>query len=190
MDRTRQISIAATVALLILMVDSGGHSAAANEPPVAEAGLPRYAAKDPVRLDGSGSYDPDNSGPLSYAWTQVSGPPLVITGADTATPKISGFVQTEQIQECEFALVVSDGEATSRPDKVQVVIVPTFGATSLVLENDSFDPDKPTIIYFGGGDCVNGYTGQHLWYFTPSSAWTSRANVIDFPNGYGPDRGA
>ena len=79
MDRTRHISIAATVALLILMVDSGGHSAAANEPPVAEAGLPRYAAKDPVRLDGSGSYDPDNSGPLSYAWTQVSGPPLVIT---------------------------------------------------------------------------------------------------------------
>lgn len=30
-------------------------------PPIANAGLSRYAAQDPVVLDGTDSYDPDNS---------------------------------------------------------------------------------------------------------------------------------
>jgi len=119
--------------------------------PIADAGLPRYAAKDPVQLDGSGSYDPDNSGPLSYAWTQVSGPPMVITGADTPTPTVSGFVQTEQIQECEFELVVNDTQSASSPDVVKVVVVPTYSKCTMTLENAFFDPNKPTLLYFHGG---------------------------------------
>jgi len=158
--------------------------ASANEPPVAEAGLPRYAARDPVQLDGSGSYDPDGPGPLSYAWTQISGLPLVITGADTATPQISGFVQTDGIQECVFELAVSDGELTSRADTTMVLIVPSFGESTLGLESASFDPNKPTFIYFGGGDCVSGYSGQP---WSGGFNWTSKANVIGFPEGYTPD---
>jgi hypothetical protein len=80
-----------------------------SQAPVADAGSSRYAAEDPVQLDGAGSYDPDDSGTLSYAWRQVSGPSAVVSDGNTATPTISGFVQTSQIQECEFELVVSDG---------------------------------------------------------------------------------
>jgi len=36
--------------------------------PIADAGLARYAGPDPVVLDGTRSYDPDNSGALSYTW--------------------------------------------------------------------------------------------------------------------------
>ncbi|MGE5296236.1 MAG: PKD domain-containing protein, partial [Solirubrobacterales bacterium] len=186
MDRTRRIFLAGAIALLIQMVDSGGHSAAANELPVAEAGLPGYAAQDAIRLDGSASYTPDPLGLLSYAWTQVSGPPLAVTGADTATPTISGFVQTDAIQECSFQLVVNDGQQASSPDTVKVVIVPYFGPSTLKLENPPFDANKPTVIYFGGGDCVNGNGGQP-WPGGP--AWTNGANVIDFPNGYTRDSG-
>jgi hypothetical protein len=150
---------------------------------VADAGLSRYAGTNPVRLDGSGSFDPDESGPLSYTWRQIGGPSVIIAGANTAYPVISGFVQTNDIQECEFELVISDGELTSPADTVKVVIVPNFGAITLTLENPLFDSSKPTFIYFGGGDCVNGYSGQP-W---GSLAWSSRANVIGFPNGYTPD---
>jgi hypothetical protein len=136
-----------------------------------------------MQLDGRGSYDPDRSGPLSYAWTQVSGPSVVIVKANTATPLVGGFVQTEQIQKCTFQLIVHDGELASGPDTVDVIVVPLFGVTTLKLENVSFDPNKPTFIYFGGGDCVNGYSGQP-W---GQAAWLEKANVIGFPDGYVPD---
>jgi hypothetical protein len=166
----------------------------ANKTPIADAGLSRYVATDPIELDGTDSYDPDQSGPLGFAWYQVSGPAVKISEADTARPTISGFIQTEEIQECEFELVVSDGEIASLPDTVKVIIVPDFGDRTFQLENPPFDPNKPTIIYFEGGDIarggdvINGYYGATgpgtRWN---SAAWNSRANVISFPSGYYPD---
>jgi len=101
------------------------------------------------------------------------------TGRDTV-PTVSGFTQTDAIQVCEFELVVSDGELTSMPDTVIVIIVPDFGADTLRQENPPFDRNKPTLIYFGGGDCV---TGGGSW---ANPAWAEKANVISFPN-YWPD---
>lgn len=170
-------------------------SIAQNIPPIADAGLSRYAATDPVQLDGTGSFDPDNSGLLSYTWRQIAGPSVIIIDANTATPTIvgsmqpggrdptpkpGGFPQTDAIQECEFELLVSDGELTSLPDTVKVIIVPDFGADTLQQENPPFDRNKPTLIFFGGGNCV---TGSGSW---GSPAWAEKANIINFPT-YGPD---
>ncbi len=171
----------------LCMAAAVANAATTNEAPIADAGSSRYAAQEPIVLDGTGSYDPDSSGALSYTWRQISGPTVVIGDTDTATPAVSGFVQTDEIQECEFELVVSDGELTSPPDTVTVTIVPDFGVSTLVLENPPFDADRPTIIYFGGGDCTNGLAVDGWSPFTP--AWLSRANIIYFPNGYTPDSG-
>ena len=157
-----------------------------DDRPVADAGLSRYAATDPVQLDGTNSYDPDESGPLSYSWQQISGPTVNISDANTATPTVSGFVQTDEIQECEFELVVSDGELTSLPDTVKVIIVSDFGKNMLILANDSFDPKKPTCVWFWGGDCISGVPFQVAWS-SDEPDWLSKANIIDFPMGYEPD---
>ncbi len=156
--------------------------------PVAHAGLSRYSAQDPVVLDGTGSYDPDSSGSLSYSWRQISGPSVVITDASTAKPMISGFVQTTLIQECEFELMVSDGEYDSFPDTVKVIVVPTLTECTMVLENKSFDPQKPTIIFFDG--VGSGWheptSGGGHWRNKANavasnfSAWEHRANIISF----------
>ena len=175
-----------------------------NQAPKADAGSSRYAAQDPVVLDGTASYDPDNSGPLSYTWRQVAGPPVIIIDANTATPTIAesiqpgkgrdktlrpvGFTQTDEIQECKFELVVNDSELTSLPDIVKVIIVPNFGPNSFQQENPPFDANKPTIVYFGGGDCTNGLAVDCVSPFT-SPEWSSRANIINFPDGYTPDIG-
>ena len=75
------------VIFIAIVIEAGFTNAVkGNEYPVAEAGLPRYAAIEPVVLDGTGSYDPDESGQLSYTWQQVSGPSVAITDANTATP--------------------------------------------------------------------------------------------------------
>ena len=181
--RTGLVLVGCVIAALSTQPTIGSDPTAAE--PTADAGLPRYAAQDPVVLDGMDSYSPDDSGTLSYTWRQISGPAVVITDANTATPTVSGFAQTDAIQECEFELVVSHGELTSLPDTVKVIIVPDFGQDLMRHRNPPFDPNKPTFIFFGGGDCIVGFTGlAGTWN---DSIWNSRANVIDFSWGYEPD---
>jgi predicted outer membrane repeat protein len=175
-----------TLALFIAVVSSAAISLGSEGVlPIADAGSSRYAAQDAVFLDGTGSYDPGNSNSLSYTWRQISGLTVVISDADTAAPTISGFVQTEEIKECEFELVVSDGELTSLPDTVKVIIVPDFGTDTLRQENPPFDRNKPTLIHFGGGDCISEPDG--FWGLWSNTAWFEKANVISF-NTYVPDR--
>ena len=180
--KIRLVLVGFVIAALLTQPAIGSDSE--GVPPIADAGSSRYAAQDTVMLDGTGSYDPDNSGTLSYDWRQISGPQLQFVGrrevANKAIPIISGFVQTSEIQECEFELVVSDGELTSLPDTVKVIIVPDFGADTLRHQNPPFDRNKPTVIYFGGGNCITGggsFGGK---------AWFEKVNIISFPN-YGPD---
>ena len=165
--------------------------------PIADAGSSRYAGPDPIVLDGTRSYDPDGSGALSYTWQQISGPSVVIIDGNTATPTIAGsirpdsgrgkdptpkpqgFPQTDEVQECEFELVVFDGELTSLPDIVKVVIVPTFGGSTMVLENDSFDPQKPTVVFFDGAYSSSDLSkGGRSWQ--RGVGWKERANIISF----------
>jgi hypothetical protein len=171
--------------------------------PIADAGSSRYAGPDPIVLDGTASYDPDNSGTLSYTWRQISGPSVVIIDANTPTPTIAGslqpdkgrgvdptpkpqgFLQTYEIQECEFELIVRSAECESEPDIVKVVIVPMFPPNNMiVLENDFFDPNKPTFIWFEGAySASNLCTGGGPWNigsFENNQLWKEQANVISF----------
>jgi hypothetical protein len=191
------------VALIVLFASSFVKAQDENIRPVADAGLSRYAGPDPIVLDGIHSYDPDSSNALIYEWRQISGPSVVIidgntatptiagsigpgTGRDTTKPKPKGFAQTDEVQECEFELVVSDGDLTSFPDTVKVIIVPYFGTNLVRQANPPFDPDKPTVVFFGGGDCVTGAVGITI-EFTLDPSLLSKINAIDFRNGYGPD---
>jgi hypothetical protein len=179
--RIRLVLVEFAITTLLTQPGIGSDSKAVL--PIADAGSPQYVAQEPVLLDGTASYDPDDSGPLSYAWRQISGPSVIITDANVATPTISGFVQTDEIQECRFELIVNDGELASLPDTVKVIIVPDFGENLARHANPPFDPTKPTLIYFAGGDCIIGFPG----YPAQNPSLESRTNVIDFPNGYKPD---
>jgi len=143
-----------------------------NHAPVADAGSSRYVASGNVTLDGSCSYDPDGYGTLTYQWRRVSGPAVTITGANTSKPVVSGFTPSSVIQQCVFELVVSDGELVSSPSQVTVTIVPNFGGNALILANPPFNPARPTILAFGGGNCSTG-TGM-----TFDGVWLEQANWI------------
>ena len=142
-----------------------------NHVPVANAGLQFYVSTNSVVLDGTGSYDPDGSA-LIYQWKQVSGPVVAMTGTNTATPLVSGFKPNTTIQKCVFQLVVSDGSLSSVPSSVTVNIVPSFSTNGLYLENPPFDPTRPTIVAFGGGNCS---TGSGLSF---GGTWDTLANWI------------
>jgi hypothetical protein len=142
-------------------------------PPIAEAGLPRYAGRTTVTLDGSGSFAPNNPSPLEYTWRQISGPSLILEKTNTAFPVVRGFLQhSNKVQEAEFELVVRAGEWISAPDTVKVMITPSWRNTQISLINPPFNPDKPTVIGFGGGNCD---TGSEVGF---PGTWRTLANLF------------
>lgn len=152
---------------------------------VAEAGLTRYVAEDPITLDGRGSYGPESWGELTHQWRQISGPSVTIDDPNSVAPTISGFVQTSEVHTCVFELVVRSGDRFSEPDTVEAVIVPDFGESTLLLGNEWFDPDKPTFIFFNGGStCSIGGGGV-----IDDPGWLDQVNSIGFSS-YQPDAGS
>jgi hypothetical protein len=83
-----------------------------NHAPVADAGADQGVNEgSPVMLSGGLSYDPD-SDPLTFLWTQTSGTPVVLSGADTESPTFTAPVlpgSTGSVEILTFALMVSDG---------------------------------------------------------------------------------
>jgi hypothetical protein len=149
-----------------------------NHAPIADPGSSIYVTSGNVTLDGSHSYDPDGTETLSYRWRQISGPTFPIKGTNTAQPVVT-FSPRSAIQKCVFELVVSDGELSSSPTNVTVTIVPNYGNSALTLSNPPFDPSRPTILAFNGGNCVTG-SGM-----TFQGRWVQDANWITV-NSYGP----
>lgn len=114
--------------LALLLLAAAGPARAADEPPVALAGLPFLAyPDDTVELDGSGSYDPEGA-ELNWRWTSVGGPVVPLADGDTSTPRFTA--QDPGVY--SFELVVSDGAQDSAPDVVDVIVVDPEAGTRLV----------------------------------------------------------
>jgi MYXO-CTERM domain-containing protein len=92
-----------------------------NRPPVASAGAAQSIAEGAaVTLDGTGSSDPDTGTTLTYAWTQLAGPVVTLTGASTASASFTAPA-TGAAASLVFQLTVSDGAASSSGTTVVTV---------------------------------------------------------------------
>jgi MYXO-CTERM domain-containing protein len=92
-----------------------------NRPPIAVAADLAVTGVLMVMLDGSGSSDPDGD-PLTFTWTQASGPAVTLTGAATATVTFQTPLVTADVS-LGFDLQLSDGAATVHK-AVQVLVHP------------------------------------------------------------------
>ena len=109
-----------------LLTRQVGHSA-----PIANAGPPQIGVPPgTVTLNGSGSYSPDHDA-LSYSWTQVSGPSIAISGANSAIATFTAAGSTSY----GFSLTVTDqltgltGSANTTVTTQRALSVVRFSAT-------------------------------------------------------------
>lgn len=94
-----------------------------NQPPRAAAGLDSTVIQGTsAQLNGMGSFDPEG-GPLNYAWTQTTGPAVVLGNASSATPTFTAPTVSFATV-LSFQLVVSDESLNSAPDLVNVTVNP------------------------------------------------------------------
>ncbi len=110
--------------------------------PVANAGEPQVVPeRTHVTLSGGGT-DPADA-PLSFEWTQVAGPAVVMHGMDTATPTFDAPQVTAPVT-MTFALRVNNGTLLSPSSNVDVTVNQLDQAVGLG----------------GGGGCSHGGTRQ------------------------------
>ena len=111
-------------------------SVISNQPPVANAGPDQTVYLDSlVTVSGSASSDPDNGpSPLTFSWTQTSGPTVVLNGASTASPTFTPTIIGTYV----FNLIVNDGAASSTADFVTV----TVGNTTNGVPSANAGPDQ------------------------------------------------
>ena len=89
-----------------------------NTPPVANTGDDQIVPPGTrVTLNGRGSHDRDGDS-LTYAWTQLQGPPVPLFNRLTAVPSFTAVESTTPIL---FQLIVSDGRIASYPSTVAVM---------------------------------------------------------------------
>ena len=104
-------------------VDIGINAVVTNQPPVSRAGADQsaIAAGATVNLDGSTSSDPDGT-IASYAWSQISGDTVSLTGASTSTPSFTA-PSTDSAQTLTFRLTVTDNDGATATDDVDVAVL-------------------------------------------------------------------
>jgi hypothetical protein len=132
-----------------------------NQPPVAVAGAAQTVDEgSTVTLQGSGS-DPDGDAIQSYAWTQLNGPAVTLSGAGTANPSFTAPAVTSGTATLTFQLVVGDGSLASQAATATVTVrhVPrpptlTAGSSQTVasggavgLSATAIDPENGTITW-------------------------------------------
>jgi len=95
-----------------------------NSAPLSNAG-PDKTVKEavPVLLDGTASSDPDGDN-LTFAWTQVAGPAVVLANPASVTPTFTAPLYQAGQAALEFELVVSDGQSQGSPDRVVITVTP------------------------------------------------------------------
>jgi LmbE family N-acetylglucosaminyl deacetylase len=108
-----------------------------NQPPVAVVSANQSVAQGvAVTLSAAGSSDPEGSA-LTYAWSQVSGASVTLSGASTASASFTSPSGSTTAQALVFQLIVSDGSLASSPAQTTVTVnppsTPPAGGTNLAL---------------------------------------------------------
>lgn len=132
------------------------HVVASAPTPVANAGADQVVAQDStVKLDATGSTNAS-----SYSWTQVGGPAVTLTGANTPNPTFR-FPKQNAILTFEVTAKGASGSAT---DQVQISTNPSRLTTTGVLYNTSKREWRidGTSSVFGPGVTVTVHNGDTL----------------------------
>lgn len=123
--------------------------AAPLQPPLAAAGGDRSVSEgEPVTLDGTAS---DDGSIASVAWTQIGGPDVELTGADTATATFTAPAVTTPTT-LVFQFTATDDDGATRSDTVLITITPVNTPPTVDAGGDTSFNETDTGVLDGSAD--------------------------------------
>ncbi|MGC4119329.1 MAG: PKD domain-containing protein [Myxococcales bacterium] len=133
-----------------------------NEPPTADAGPDATRCEQAaVTLAGRGT-DP-NGDALSFAWTQLSGPPVTLSDATTATTAFAAPAVTASTV-LEFELTVDDGKGGIAKDQVRITLADDVDeAPTADAGPDQTRGEQVAVTLAGSGSDPNGDPLSFFW---------------------------
>lgn len=113
-------------------------NAAANIPPVANAGTDQTVTISSTTLNASGSTDSDGS-IVSYSWTRISGPntPTIVSASSVST-SVTGLINGTYV----FQVLVTDNNGGTNTDNIQVIVSIPVDASKLIFIRGNIIFDK------------------------------------------------
>ena len=151
--------------------------AAPNLPPTANAGAAQtVSAGSTVKLTGTGT---DSDGTIaSYAWTQIAGPQVTLTTANTAN---AGFVATTVSANTTFgfSLTVTDNLGATGTSTVVITVLPNQPPVANAGVNQTVNESTPVTLT-GSGTDSDGTVASYAWTQTggPTVVFTNPNTAI------------
>lgn len=154
-----------------------------NTRPVSDPGPNRTVASGAaVRLDGSGSSDPDVGQTLSFTWTQIAGPTVTLTGQNTPfLDFVAPVVAIGQSEALGFLLRVSDGIASDNVS-VSVVVEGPQNTQPTANAGADFPAFQRTVVTMSSGASSPNDAGQSLTYEWTQTGGPMVNFIVNQPN--------
>jgi subtilisin-like proprotein convertase family protein len=147
---------------------------APNNAPTADAGVDfSVESGDTANLDATASADPDGD-PLSFSWTQLSGPGVTLAASGTATPSFTAptVVASTMIT---MQVTVDDGRGGQHADTVTVTVEPPNNPPVADAGTDVNAVRNAVVTLFGGGS--SDPDGDPLTYLWTQVAGTNQVTL-------------
>ena len=118
-----------------------------NKAPIANAGIDQTVSGGIVLLNGTASRDPEGD-QLTYLWNQSAGPDSQLLNSNSPYPTLltSSIPKSDKPISLVFALTVDDGQISSKPDNVTIIIGETGFSPATVNETISPTPPPAAIV--------------------------------------------
>jgi len=150
-----------------------------NTPPVSDAGLNQNATiGDDVFLDGSKSYDADDTTITSYRWRQIKGVPVELPDATAVSPVFMVPAGAEDGDLLTFELTVTDSDELQGKDNCQInvqSIGPWLHISMITMELKHKGPNVEANAYVTIVDDV----GNIVKEASVTGNWTYNGNPIN-----------
>jgi photosystem II stability/assembly factor-like uncharacterized protein len=150
-----------------------------NQAPIADAGVDQIVTTlSIVTIEGNGS-DPDSDLPLSFQWTQTSGPSVVLSSYTIAKPS---FTTPDDPASLTFSLVVTDSLGLpSSPDEM-IVTINNQSPTSNAGIDQNVDILSTVNLNGNGTDPDNDLPLTYQWAQTSGPAVTLSSSIVVNPS--------